>query len=122
MREHGRSIGILAALLVLTLATAACAQSTPAASDAPVDNSRLSLPAVNKIIPTAQTREEVSTTLKIFVVMTVLMIAPSILVMTTSFTRILIVLSLLRQAICTQQLPPSQILIGLALFLTVLIM
>ncbi len=54
--------------------------------------------------------------------MTVLTLAPSILVMTTSFTRILIVLSLLRQAIGTQQLPPSQILIGLSLFLTVLIM
>lgn len=123
MREHGCSTWILPALLVLALASAACAQANAAGDDAGlVDNSRLSLPAVNRIIPTAQTREEVSTTLKIFVIMTVLMLAPSILVMATSFTRILIVLSLLRHALGTQQLPPSQILIGLSLFLTVLIM
>ena len=123
MIEHGRSHWVLAAALLLVLAAVACAQPAAAPSgDQPVDNSRLSLPAVSKVIPTAQTRQEMSTTLKIFVIMTVLMLAPSILVMTTSFTRILIVLGLLRQAIGTQQLPPSQILVGLSLFLTVLVM
>ncbi len=123
MREHGCSWWLVAALLGAALTSAARAQSTPAgAPDAPIDNSSLSLPAVSRVIPTAQTRGEVSATLKIFIIMTVLTLAPSILVMTTSFTRILIVLSLLRQAIGTQQLPPSQILIGLSLFLTVLIM
>jgi len=54
--------------------------------------------------------------------MTVLTLAPAILVMVTSFTRIVIVLSILRQALGTQQTPPNQIIIGLALFLTLFIM
>ena len=60
--------------------------------------------------------------LKIVMALTVLTLAPSILVMMTSFTRILIVFAFLRQAIGTQQAPPNQILIGLALFMTVFIM
>ncbi|WP_198507443.1 flagellar type III secretion system pore protein FliP [Mariprofundus ferrinatatus] len=62
------------------------------------------------------------TGLKIVAAMTVLALAPSILVMMTSFTRILIVFGFLRQAMGTQQAPPNQILIGLALFMTVFIM
>jgi len=60
--------------------------------------------------------------MQIFLLLTVLSLAPSILVMVTSFTRIAIVLSLLRQAIGSNQLPPNQIIIGLALFLTFFIM
>jgi flagellar biosynthetic protein FliP len=54
--------------------------------------------------------------------MTVLTLVPSILIMTTSFTRIIIVLSLLRQALAIQQLPPAQVLLALSLFLTMLVM
>ncbi|MPW24805.1 flagellar type III secretion system pore protein FliP [Alkalibaculum sp. M08DMB] len=61
-------------------------------------------------------------TVKIFILMTVLMLAPSFLILTTSFTRIIIVLSFLRNAMGTQQTPPNQLLIGLALFLTFFIM
>lgn len=60
--------------------------------------------------------------LQIFLLMTVLSLAPAILTMVTSFTRIVIVLSLLRRALGTNQLPSNQIVIGLALFLTVFIM
>jgi flagellar biosynthetic protein FliP len=60
--------------------------------------------------------------LQIFLLMTVLSIAPSILIMLTSFTRIVIVLSLLRRALGTMQLPPNQVVLGLALFLTFFIM
>jgi len=63
-----------------------------------------------------------SAPLSILVLLTVLSLAPALLVMTTSFTRIIIVLSLLRQAIGTQSLPPSQVIVGLSLFLTFLIM
>jgi flagellar biosynthetic protein FliP len=66
--------------------------------------------------------ENVSVTLQIFLLLTVLTLVPAILVMLTSFTRIVIVLSLLRQAIGTQGVPPSQVVIGLALFLTFFIM
>jgi len=60
--------------------------------------------------------------LQIFLLMTVLSLAPAILIMVTSFTRIVIVLSLVRRALGTMQLPSNQIVIGLALFLTVFIM
>ncbi|MDQ6989821.1 MAG: flagellar type III secretion system pore protein FliP [Mariprofundaceae bacterium] len=62
------------------------------------------------------------TGLKIIASLTVLALAPSILVMMTSFTRILVVFAFLRQALGTQQSPPTQILVGLALFMTVFIM
>ena len=62
------------------------------------------------------------TGLKIVAMLTILTLAPSILIMMTSFTRILIVFAFLRQAMGTQQSPPNQILVGLALFLTVFIM
>ncbi len=62
------------------------------------------------------------TGLKIIAGLTVLALAPSILVMMTSFTRILIVFAFLRQALGTQQSPPTQILVGLALFMTMFIM
>lgn len=64
----------------------------------------------------------VNIVLQIFLLLTVLSLAPAILIMLTSFTRIVIVLSLLRQAIGTQQMPPNQIIIGLSLFLTFFIM
>ncbi len=63
-----------------------------------------------------------SVVMQIFLLLTILSLAPSLLVMLTSFTRIAIVLSVLRQAIGTQSMPPNQIIIGLALFLTLFIM
>lgn len=63
-----------------------------------------------------------SATLSIIILLTVLSLAPAILVMCTSFTRIVVVFALLRQAIGTQSLPPSQVIVGLSLFLTLLVM
>ncbi len=63
-----------------------------------------------------------SSSLSIILMLTVLSLAPAILVMCTSFTRIVVVLALLRQALGTQTLPPSQVIIGLSLFLTLLVM
>ncbi len=65
---------------------------------------------------------DMSVVLQIFLLLTVLSLAPAILVMLTSFTRIAIVLSLLRQALGTNQMPPNQIIIGLSLFLTAFVM
>jgi flagellar biosynthetic protein FliP len=59
---------------------------------------------------------------QVLIALTVLSVAPAILLMVTSFTRIVIVLSLLRQAIGIQQLPPNQVILGLSLFLTVFVM
>ncbi len=63
-----------------------------------------------------------SASLSILILLTVLSIAPALLVMCTSFTRIVVVLSLLRQAIGTQSLPPGQVIIGLSVFMTLLVM
>jgi flagellar biosynthetic protein FliP len=70
----------------------------------------------------AQQPGKIAVVLQIFLLMTVLSLAPAILIMLTSFTRVVIVLSLLRRALGTMQMPPNQVLIGLALFLTFFIM
>ena len=64
----------------------------------------------------------VSTSVKLLILLTVLSLAPSILILMTSFTRIVIVLSFTRTALATNQMPPNQVIIGLALFLTFFIM
>lgn len=73
-------------------------------------------------IDAAGTPAETASSIKILLLLTILAIAPSILIMMTAFTRIIIVLSFLRNALGTQQMPPNQILIGLALFLTFFVM
>ena len=64
----------------------------------------------------------VSTSIKLLLLLTVLSLAPSILILMTSFARIVIVLSFTRTALATNQMPPNQVIIGLALFLTFFIM
>lgn len=64
----------------------------------------------------------VSTSVKLLILLTVLSLAPSILILMTSFARIVIVLSFTRTALATNQMPPNQVIIGLALFLTFFIM
>src|SRR5438128_1389119 len=66
--------------------------------------------------------QKLSSTLQVMLLLTVLSLAPAILLMTTSFVRIVVVLGLLRQALGTQQLPPSQVMTTLALFMTMLVM
>lgn len=70
----------------------------------------------------ATTRGGITSTLQILILLTLLSLAPAILIMTTCFTRIIIVLSLLRQAIGVPGLPPSQVLVGLSLFMTFAVM
>ena len=72
--------------------------------------------------PTLTSPEGLSSALQIMLLLTVLSLAPAILLMTTSFIRIIVVLGLLRQALGVQQLPPSQVITSITLFLTVLIM
>lgn len=73
-------------------------------------------------VETANSPQEVSSSIQILLILTILTLAPSIIIMLTSFTRIIIVFSFLRNALGTQQMPPNQVLIGLALFLTLFIM
>ena len=80
------------------------------------------IPGINISIDSATSPQQVSTTLQIVFLLTVLTMAPAILIMTTSFTRFVIVLSFLRQAIGTPTAPSNQIVIGLALFLSLFVM
>lgn len=107
--------GILIVLGGICLTVPALAQETvPEPSPPGLD--------VNRTINDLTNPENISSTLFTFMLLTVLTLAPAILVMTTSFTRLIVVLGFLRQAMATQQSPPNQVLVGLALFLTFFIM
>lgn len=80
------------------------------------------IPKIDLDIGTAQKPQEAAATIQIILLLTILSVAPAILVMMTSFTRIIIVLSFLRNALGTQQMPPNQVLVGFAMFLTFFIM
>jgi flagellar biosynthesis protein FliP len=101
-------IKVLLPLILLLIGSTAMAQVT--------------IPSVNFGFKQTQNPTEVVNTVKMVLVLTVLTLAPAILIMMTGFTRILIVLSFLRQAIGVQQMPPNQMLVGLSLFLTFFIM
>jgi flagellar biosynthetic protein FliP len=103
-------LGVLL-LLIASLVLVVSAQAEP-----------LSLPTVSVGMGKVSKPADVSVVLQIFFLMTVISLAPSLLMMTTSFTRIVVVLSFLRSAMGTQQAPSNQIVVGLSLFLTFFIM
>ena len=80
------------------------------------------LPKINISIDGGEEEGGLSTTIQILLLLTILALAPSIVVMTTSFIRVVIVLAFLRQALGTHQMPPSQLLMGMALILTIFVM
>ncbi len=102
----------LSAILFVSVTHTACQAAPPGGLS----------PLINMGLSDAGGAGKVSVVLQIFFLMTVLSLAPAILIMLTSFTRIVIVLSLLRKALGTMQSPPNQIIIGLSLFLTIFIM
>jgi flagellar biosynthesis protein FliP len=102
---------LLGALLLVTL----CPEPLTAQDLPP-------LPTITIGLGQAEKPQQVSMLLQILFLMTVLTLAPAILVMMTSFTRLAVVFSMLRSALGTQQMPPNQILIGLALLLTFFLM
>jgi flagellar biosynthesis protein FliP len=79
-------------------------------------------PKINLDVGTAQNGNDVSVTLQILLLMTILSLAPSIVILTTAYLRIIIVFSFLKSALGTQQMPPSQLLAAVALFITFFIM
>lgn len=83
---------------------------------------QMTMPTVNLGYKTVNDPKELVTNIKIILMLTVLTLAPAIVIMMTSFTRIVIVLSFVRQALGTQNMPPNQLLIGLALFITLFVM
>jgi flagellar biosynthetic protein FliP len=88
----------------------------------PDTRSAIGIPSLNINLSGANSPTETANVIKILIMLTVLTLAPAILILMTSFTRIVVVLSFLRQAIGTQNLPPNQVVIGLSLFLTFMVM
>jgi flagellar biosynthetic protein FliP len=80
------------------------------------------IPKITIGVDRAKSPNDVAVTLQILLLLTILSLAPAILIMMTSFTRIIVVFHFLRQALGTQQMPPNQLIIGLALFLTLFVM
>lgn len=105
--SHALPLSIFWVLVVLAIASPALAQSVPNLSDA---------------IGPAENPEDVTSSIELLLMLTILTLAPSIVIMTTAFTRLIIVFGFLRMALGTQQLPPTQVMTGLALILTFLIM
>ncbi len=83
---------------------------------------QIPVPSVNIGIGGNADREQLGAQFKILALLTVLSVAPAILILTTAFTRIVIILSFTRQAIGAQNIPPNQVIIGLSLFLTFFVM
>ena len=96
--------------------------ATPAKSVAALEKMEPVSPVMTLTLEGAEGPQSMDSALKIVLLMTVLSLAPAILVLLTSFTRIVIVLGFLRQAIGANQAPNNQIIIGLALFLTLVVM
>ncbi|MDI9639346.1 flagellar type III secretion system pore protein FliP [Geitlerinema splendidum] len=99
--------------LLLGIGAGALAQST---------GTQVPVPSINLGIGSSSDKDQLSASLRILALLTVLSIAPAILMLTTAFTRIVIILSFTRTALGTQNIPPNQIIIGLSLFLTMFIM
>ncbi len=111
-RSRRRSLPLAAAMGVVLLAVLF----------APGHCQAVTLPSLRIGMDDAATPHQVSVLVEMLLIFTVLSMAPAILLMMTSFTRLAVAFSFLKHALGTQQTPPSQILVGLALFLTLFIM
>lgn len=109
-------LGFVAALAAVIAVTGAAFAQAPA-GPAPIP-----IPQVNIGVSPSTKPQDVAFSLQLLLLLTILALAPTILVLMTSFTRIIVVLSFVRTAIGTQQVPPTQVLIGLALLLTFYVM
>lgn len=117
MKNNWRQLVRKTSLLSLFFLTSSIFHKVYAASA-----TSLAVPGIHIGVQTSQSPSSVSTSLQIILLLTVLTLAPSILILMTCFTRIVVVLSFVRNALSVQSLPPNQVLIGLALFLTFFIM
>ena len=109
--RKGILIGVLITLILVAAGSTISAQET------------FEIPEIGIQIGEAEGGpQELAMSLRILLLLTVLSLAPAILVLVTSFTRVVVVLSILKRALATRQMPPSQVLVGLAIFLTIFVM
>jgi len=125
---------LVATTVALWLSAAVCAQATQPAGSAAANQGRdaratghaatqpTDLSGMLSDLGAAQNKGSQGTMVQWIVLATVLALAPALAVLVTCFTRIIVVLGLLRQALATQSLPPNQVLFGLALFMTLVVM
>jgi flagellar biosynthetic protein FliP len=111
MKKKSFIIAALVLMCVLMVGTKAYADTTT-----------FSVPKVNLSVDNSTSPTDYVDNIKILILLTVLTLLPSIIIMTTCFTRIIVVFGFLKSALGTQNAPPSQVLVGLALFLTFFIM
>jgi flagellar biosynthetic protein FliP len=115
-------IAVVALILAFVLAHPALAQGAPG-TGVPAPAGAAQTGALNRALgQMAGDGKPLSLSLQILILMSLLTVLPSLILMMTSFTRIIIVLSILRQALGLQQTPPNQVLVGLSLFLTLFVM
>jgi len=107
--------------LFILLAAMLIAIVSPVQADTAAYPTRPAEPA-GRALPDVTSPQGLSNALQWLVLVTVLSLVPAVIVMVTSFTRIVVVLGLLRQALATPQLPPNQILFALAMFVTLVVM
>ncbi len=111
-----RTIAIFLAIVLLVL-SAGCAPSA-----AVPGGPGMAVPRISVGLEQTQAPSDIAMGLQIVFLLTILTLAPSLLIMVTSFTRTVVVMSLIRNAIGVPQLPPNQVLVGLSLFLTFFVM
>ncbi|PRR86611.1 Flagellar biosynthetic protein FliP precursor [Clostridium luticellarii] len=112
--KHSKSIMVISFLIFVFIILAGF-RAHAAPTDFPIPN-------VNVSVDNASTPQQYVGNIKLLIVLTILTLLPSFVMMMTSFVRIIVVFGFLRNAIGTQQSPPNQVLVGLALFMTVFIM
>jgi flagellar biosynthetic protein FliP len=114
--RHTIGVGVTTLVLLVLCAGMAAAQDVPNRSGS------IDIPSTIGDPEKWTSPEGLTSTIQVMLLLTVISMAPAILLMTTSFVRIVVVLGLLRQAMGTQQLPPSQVITSIAMFMTILIM
>jgi len=114
MIKKNRALIIILFLLVMSVPKAAPAQN--------VGGLRMPIPKITFDIDEARKPKDVALSLQILFLLTILSLAPSIIIMMTAFTRVVIVLDFIKRALSLQQMPPTQVIVGLSLFLTFFIM
>ena len=110
MIRHDRLIGWAGLIMVATIMITGVADTAGAVT--------FPIPSLELNIGTAQEPEDVAVVLEIIALLTIITLAPAILILMTPFTRLVVVFHFLRQAIGTQSSPPNQVIIGLSLFMT----
>ena len=116
------SVLVFGVLATLALSAHAALASNGGGGSLVPGTSGLALPSLSLSFAQSKSPTDLVSVLRIVMMLTVLSLAPAILIMMTSFTRIVVVLSFLRQALGTQQMPPNQLIVGLSLFLSFFIM